>query len=95
MVVVGGGNERMLVLKLTARGLGWGLTRACAALGGVWVGWGAAAADQEEGTRQGCGAVLGRSRRRDKAPTQGLTLRPGRKSWGRASEAGGTASTRA
>ena len=30
----GVGNERMLVLKLTARGLGWGLIRACATLAG-------------------------------------------------------------
>lgn len=50
-------------------------------------GWGmplappAVAADQEEGTRQEGGAVLGRSRRRHRAPTLGLTLRPGRKSW--------------
>ena len=55
----------MLVLKLIARGLGWALPEPVLPWGR---GRAAAAADREEGTRQGWGAVLERSRGRDKAP---------------------------
>ena len=61
------GNARMLVLKLIARGLGWGLPEPVGR-GGGGPRRAAEAADQEEGTRQGWGAVLERSRSRDKAP---------------------------